>query len=999
MCLSHENNINLINKQTMRKFLTLFSLTLFAFTASAHTYVNGFCKDDGCTDIYEPATYSNGYYEIDNGGKLFWFANYVNANHRSISAKLTADIDLENRTWIVICPNTSTFSGEFDGQGHSITNYVAETTGDYSAFIGNHSSEQKSIKNFTLSGTITYTGNGADHKIAGIVANSYGTKIQDVVCNVDINTPNANGSQNVRVAGIVAWTNGHTTIERCTYSGTINGASNKSQMAGIIGLVNGNDVTIANCLYTGTINSENTSTSYVGGILGYINPGQRTGFVCENNLSIGYFNVAKTTYAGVLVGQRNGTGNASFSNNYVLLTHGLTAAQGSGTTTNAISITDETTLTNGTLVDLLDTDNWTQGTNNPIPFHSHDHSYVNGICTVDGCINPYEKAELSSNYYLINNGGKLFWLAQQVNKGNTAYNAKLTADIDLGNRLWTPIGNSTNKYTGTFDGQGYSITNLNINSNTDCGFIGYHNGTNDVKNFSLSGNILYTGKDNAHNIGGVLAYNIGANHVQDIQCSVNITTTYNYGRFGGIAAKAESGPTINRCVYSGTIDGKSATMQIAGIVGWCNTGTCIVNNCLFSGKLISTYLSSGNTAYIGGVYGYSYYALTCTNNLCIGEIQVPQGATKYVGALIGGKRNAGGTFTNNHVKLNGVSNLYGTGYNSVEATIISDADIANLTDGTTLTALGTDNWAQDTGNPVPKAFTCTESNGGTAATITGTICAYNFDVFRNAVKDYATVDMSGANMTSNIADSDVESLLTNNGLVYVPNTTDYCGKNIVNDGICDDFELTEGKPFAPTTGFEASAATYTRTISNAWGTICLPYAVESDDNVTYYTTGTISGDVLTLTSAATVPAGTPAICKFAATGENTIEAYLVNVCTDVAPDTQNDDITLIGTFTNQTILATDVPNAYYISGGKFWHATGTLTVKPFRAYFTTSGAGSNGFSIVIDNDDLTALAGAEAGDTEAVAIYGVDGKKTAALQKGVNIVKLADGKTQKVVVK
>lgn len=979
-------------------------MVLIAMAASAqHNYVNGFCTDDGCTDIYEPATLANGYYEIDNGGKLFWFANYVNANHRSISAKLTADIDLENRTWIVICPNTSTFSGEFDGQGHSITNYVAETTGDYSAFIGNHSSEQKSIKNFTLSGTITYTGNGADHKIAGIVANSYGTKIQDVVCNVDINTPNANGSQNVRVAGIVAWTNGHTTIERCTYSGTINGASNKSQMAGIIGLVNGNDVTIANCLYTGTINSENTSTSYVGGILGYINPGQRTGFVCENNLSIGYFNVAKTTYAGVLVGQRNGTGNASFSNNYVLLTHGLTAAQGSGTTTNAISITDETTLTNGTLVDLLDIDNWTQGTNNPIPFHSHDHSYVNGICTVDGCINPYEKAELSSNYYLINNGGKLFWLAQQVNKGNTAYNAKLTADIDLEDRAWTPMGNAANKFTGEFDGQGYSISNLNVNTNaTYTAFIGYHDGSKYVKDFAISGNVTHTGNVEGNCVSGVVAFANGA-HVRDVISSVNLNGTSSITKgvkFAGIVTNSgASGVTVDRCLYSGTINGYGTPHQVTGIMACTAGGTSPVSitNSVFCGKLISTNAS----AYVGGLVGYlNSSKFTLSNNLCIGQFEIASTSGTYSGLLVS-RTNSTPTSSNNYyLRTEGApTNIRANGSHVVNATEITTS--SDLTDGTTLAALGTDNWAQDTNNPVPKAFTCTESNSGAAATVTGTVCAYNFDVFKNAVKDYATVDISSANMTSNIADTDVESMLTNNGLVYVPSTTGYCGKNIVNDGICDDFELTEGKPFAPTAGFEASAATYTRTISNAWGTICLPFEVESDDNVTYYTTGTINGDVLTLTSADVVSAGTPAICKFTTTGENTIESYVVNVCTDVAEDTQSDDITLIGSFAKQTILAADVPNAFYISGGKFWHATGTLTVNPFRAYFTTNSASpSNGFSITVDDDNVTAIQALTGeSDVTVTAIYTADGKQIGELQNGLNIVKLSNGKTKKIMIK
>ena len=986
----------------MRKLLTLITMVLIAMAASAqHNYVNGFCTDDGCTDIYEPATLANGYYEIDNGGKLFWFANYVNSNHRSVSAKLTADVDLENREWPMICPGTSYFYGEFDGQGHSINNLKIETSESAQkvAFIGYYNGT-KDIKNFKIYGTVTSHSTGATETfVAGVVAWASGAnKIEDVWSFVDINTPEAvNSSSNtIRIGGIIARTEtAGKIINRCVYGGTINAYNISYQAGGIVGFTGTKGPTVSNCLFAGTIKT--TSNAYIGGIIGYCN--QSTA-VFSDNLSIGSFDLGGTTNSGIIVGTKT---NGTFSNNYILTGNGLTKAYGSG----SISATtvSASQLTSGTLPESLGLHDWEQGENHPIPSVNHIFG-TDGFCIKnDGA---YQPATLVNGYYEIDNAGKLFWLAQQVNNGTgTTYNAKLTADIDLENRNWTPMGNNTNKYTGEFDGQGYSITNLNINSNTDAtAFIGYHDGANDVRNFSISGEITYTGNSD-HNIGGVLAYNVGKNKVEDIVCSINISAPDATGniRLGGIAAKAEGGPTVNRCVYSGTINGYNTKMQVAGIVGWCNNNTspyCVVTNCLFSGNLISNYIANdGTTAYVGGVFGYSFYAVSLSNNLCIGRIDVPEGATKYVGALMGGKRSSGGTFANNHVKINGVSNMSGTGFNSVEATIISDADISHLTNGTTLAALGAANWAQDTGNPVPKAFSCTESNGGATTTVTGTVCAYNFDVFKNAVKDYATVDISSANMTSNIADTDVESLLTNNSLVYVPSTTEYCGKNIVNNGICDDFELTEGKPFAPTSGFEASAATYTRTISNAWGTICLPFEVESDDNVTYYTTGTINGDVLTLTSADVVSAGTPAICKFTTTGENTIESYVVNVCTDVAEDTQSDDITLIGSFAKQTILAADVPNAYYISGGKFWHATGTLTVNPFRAYFTTNSASpSNGFSITVDDDNVTAIQALTGeSDVTVTAIYTADGKPIGELQNGLNIVKLSNGKTTKIMLK
>ena len=46
-----------------------------------------------CGDEYEPATLNNnGYYEIDNAGKLYWFASCISSGHTSINAELTANI-------------------------------------------------------------------------------------------------------------------------------------------------------------------------------------------------------------------------------------------------------------------------------------------------------------------------------------------------------------------------------------------------------------------------------------------------------------------------------------------------------------------------------------------------------------------------------------------------------------------------------------------------------------------------------------------------------------------------------------------------------------------------------------------------------------------------------------------------------------------------------------------------------------------------------------------
>ena len=60
-------------------------------------------------------------------------------------------------------------------------------------------------------------------------------------------------------------------------------------------------------------------------------------------------------------------------------------------------------------------------------------------------------------------------------------------DLDLsGYENWTPIGNSTNKFTGTFNGNNYVISNLTINSNQDHkGLFGFISETSEITNLGL----------------------------------------------------------------------------------------------------------------------------------------------------------------------------------------------------------------------------------------------------------------------------------------------------------------------------------------------------------------------------------------------------------------------------------------------------------------------------------------------------------------------------------
>lgn len=117
-----------------------------------------------------------------------------------------------------------------------------------------------------------------------------------------------------------------------------------------------------------------------------------------------------------------------------------------------------------------------------------------GTCIVEGSTwdgestkNPEANSE---GVYVINSAEKLAGFAKAVNEGKLKnINVELGANIDLNNKAWTPIGlnaDNSNRFYGTFDGKGFTIKNLNVDTEagyTAAGFFGSLNGT--AKNFTI----------------------------------------------------------------------------------------------------------------------------------------------------------------------------------------------------------------------------------------------------------------------------------------------------------------------------------------------------------------------------------------------------------------------------------------------------------------------------------------------------------------------------------
>lgn len=224
-------------------------------------------------------------------------------------------------------------------------------------------------------------------------------------------------------------------------------------------------------------------------------------------------------------------------------------------------------------------------------------------------------------------------------------------------------------------------------------------------------------------------------------------------------------------------------------------------------------------------------------------------------------------------------------------------------------------------------------------------------------------------------------------------------KNVQIGNTIENLEITDKKPLADLTGVTATVATYTRSMTNKFGTICLPYAVKSTASVKYYTIDYLDGDVLTLEEETDeLAAGTPAIVE-KVSGESITATGSGALAAAGAP---TGNLELIGTFEEKTVLAADYPgkNIYAISDNKFVQGLNSITVPAFRAYFTAkeSAAGANlrlGFG-----DEATAIEKLTGKNgVEVEAIYSVSGASQPALQKGVNLVKFSDGSVKKVFVK
>ena len=234
---------------------------------------------------------------ISSAEELAAFRDSVNsgATYEGETVKLTANIDLAGMDWTAIGTSSNPFKGNFDGQGHTISNLtqsrenaIASNVGLF-GYVSSADGGSATIQNFKLTGSITGKkgGEGAGTVISYILPSATGTvtvNVKNIWSTVNFT---AEGATMKGVGGIVcsmAWKTSDymctLNVDSCRYSGTLDSADGygSNDYSGIIGWARENACprafNVSNCLFDGVITLRASSPDDNGGIMGYLKGNQ-----------------------------------------------------------------------------------------------------------------------------------------------------------------------------------------------------------------------------------------------------------------------------------------------------------------------------------------------------------------------------------------------------------------------------------------------------------------------------------------------------------------------------------------------------------------------------------------------------------------------------------------------------------------------------------------------------------------------------------------------------
>ncbi len=565
---------------------------------------------------------------------------------------LTADIDLSayTGTQFNIIGNSSTnFSGVFDGNGHTISNFTYSSTGtDYIGLFGVVDGETMEIKDLGLIDCDVNAGTG--NKVGALVGHlNYG---RITGCYVQDGSVSCSGNY---VGGLVG-RSAFATIANCGVSCSVSGSGN---VGGLVG--NTSLGAVANCYSNGSVLGSGDS---VGGLAG----------ICASTVSNSYSrsSVSGLNYVGGLAGKRSGIIIDSYSTGSVsgtgLDVGGLVGKQTGGDVENCFWDVNTSGLdsssggTGKTTAEMQDVNTFLNAgwdfmgemTNGP----SDDWAEpVGGGYLILGWQFPESSlpplptfsggSGTPNNPYLISTAADLNSIGHNGRLMKAHF--KLVNDIYLGGIDFFMIGGPAEPFGGVFDGNGHEVFDFNYivpfadyltKSRDIVGLFKVVSGSNalitdlGLRNFKIDAGIgsyvgslvgrLRTGSVfgcyvDSNSVSGALDTGglVGKNYGTISNCYANSSVS-GLGLYGVGVLVGENGGLIMNCHTAGSI---LAGNTVGGLVGKNNKdGT--ISNC------ISLSMVSGNNN-VGGVAGSNGGVVS--NSCSVGSVE----GSSYVGGLMG----------------------------------------------------------------------------------------------------------------------------------------------------------------------------------------------------------------------------------------------------------------------------------------------------------------------------------------------------------------------------
>ena len=256
-------------------------------------------------------------------------------------------------------------------------------------------------------------------------------------------------------------------------------------------------------------------------------------------------------------------------------------------------------------------------------------------------------------------------------RNNLTATYKLMNDIDLESAEWQPIGTASTPFSGTFNGNEFTISNLTITQTQ--AYVGlFANNSGTIKNLKLGNVQINVSGSNSSFIyaGSIVAKNTGI--IENIETTSGflfaVARGGNIGILGGLIGLHNHNTTLDKLINNINVSGENPT-NMGGIIGSTNSTTTITNS-----------INSGSVRgrrYVGGIIGSTFLPTTITNSVNIGSVT----GQNEIGGLVGYGGNS--TSVTNSVNIgsvtgqNYIGGLLGVGGN--ESTITNSVNSGSVT--------------------------------------------------------------------------------------------------------------------------------------------------------------------------------------------------------------------------------------------------------------------------------------------------------------------------------